>query len=53
DCLETLEEINIRGRADFLAHGGKQFQYIPCLNSEHEWVEVLAPLIRQHLHGWQ
>lgn len=53
DCLETLEEINIRGKADFLAHGGKQFQYIPCLNSEYEWVEVLAPLIRQHLHGWQ
>ncbi|WP_239373240.1 ferrochelatase [Snodgrassella gandavensis] len=52
DCLETLEEIDIRGKADFLAHGGKQFQYIPCMNSEQEWVEVLAPLIRQHLQGW-
>lgn len=52
DCLETLEEINIRGKADFLAHGGKQFQYIPCMNSEHEWVEILAPLVKQHLQGW-
>jgi protoporphyrin/coproporphyrin ferrochelatase len=52
DCLETLEEINIRGKADFLAHGGKHFQYIPCMNSEYEWVEILAPLIKQHLQGW-
>ena len=52
DCLETLEEINIRGRTDFLAQGGKEFNYIPCMNEEHEWVAILAPLVEKHLHSW-
>lgn len=52
DCLETLEEINIRGKADFLAHGGEQFHYIPCMSSENEWVKILIPLINQNLQGW-
>ena len=41
DNLETLEEINIEGRQDFLAAGGEEFNYIPCLNSRKDWVEVL------------
>lgn len=52
DCLETLEEINIRGRKEFLKQGGKQFNYIPCMSSEHDWVAVLTPLIQQHLQCW-
>ena len=52
DCLETLEEINIRGRSDFLAQGGEEFNYIPCMNEEHEWIAVLAPLVKKHLHSW-
>lgn len=42
DCLETLEEINLRGREDFLASGGKGFEYIPCVNSEESWVRRVA-----------
>ena len=42
DCLETLEEIEIRGRESFLASGGSSFQMIPCLNLDTLWVKALA-----------
>src|SRR5581483_8689580 len=44
DCLETLEEISIRGRASFLAAGGKAFAYLPCLNDDPRWIAALAKL---------
>jgi ferrochelatase len=44
DCLETLEEIAIRGRARFMAAGGESFEYLPCLNDGHAQVECLAQL---------
>ncbi len=46
DCLETLEEIEIRGRESFLASGGTEFEMIPCLNTHPLWVETLADLTR-------
>lgn len=52
DCLETLEEINIRGKQDFLAHGGQQLNYIPCLNHNPEWVNALKQIILHHLQSW-
>jgi len=52
DCLETLEEINQEARAAFLAAGGKQFGYIPCLNDQHEWIAALAAIAVRHLGGW-
>ncbi len=42
DCLETLEEINIRGREDFLKAGGREFYYVPCVNAEESWVKRVA-----------
>ena len=42
DCLETLEEIAIRGRESFLESGGAEFEMIPCLNSDPLWVKALA-----------
>lgn len=42
DNLETLEEMNIRGRETFLEAGGKSFKYIPCLNNEESWVDFLV-----------
>ena len=42
DNLETLEEMNIRGRETFLEAGGKDFNYIPCLNNEDSWVDFLV-----------
>ncbi len=49
DNLETLEEIDIRMRERFLAHGGKKFTYIPCLNDNAQWVKAFAKLIREYL----
>ena len=52
DCLETLEEIDQEARAAFLAAGGKQFGYIPCLNDQPQWLAALADVARRHLQGW-
>jgi ferrochelatase len=52
DCLETLEEIAIEGKADFLAAGGKEFNYIPCLNDRADWVRALTDLVETQLAGW-
>lgn len=41
DCLETLEEIEIRGQQVFLDAGGESFKLIPCLNNNPEWVSVI------------
>jgi ferrochelatase len=47
DCLETLEEIGIRGRRAFLEAGGTAFQLIPCLNEHPLWLEALAGMVRR------
>lgn len=52
DCLETLEEINLGCREAFLAAGGREFRYIPCLNAEPGWVTSFADLIARNLGGW-
>ena len=53
DCLETLEEIAIEGRAAFTAAGGGELQYVPCLNDHPAWITALAALVQRHLQGWQ
>jgi ferrochelatase len=52
DCLETLEEIGVEARDAFLAAGGKEFHYIPCLNDQPEWIAALAGIALQHVQGW-
>ena len=52
DCLETLEEIALEGRDDFLAAGGKEYHYIPALNEDAQWIKALADIAEQHLAGW-
>ncbi len=52
DCLETLEEIAQEAKAAFLAAGGTEFNYIPCLNDQHEWISALSQLAQRHLSGW-
>jgi len=44
DCLETLEEIQIRGREDFKRMGGEELELIPSLNSSEPWVNAVAQL---------
>ena len=49
DCLETLEEIGIRGRKTFLSAGGKEFGQVPCLNGHPLWIAALEKTIRRFL----
>jgi len=42
DCLETLEEIAIRGEETFIQAGGRSLRLIPCLNDHPDWVDVVA-----------
>lgn len=52
DCLETLEEIGIRGRERFVASGGGQLRYIPALNAGERHVEALANLVERTISDW-
>ena len=52
DCLETIEELGIRGRADFLAAGGTHFARLDCLNDGDEGMAMLDALIARELAGW-
>lgn len=52
DCLETLEEIAMEGRQAFMEAGGKEFNYIPCLNDDAAWIAALGAVAAQHLAGW-
>jgi len=47
DCLETLEEMEMRGRETFLGAGGESFTYVPCLNDDPAWIAALATLCRK------
>jgi len=52
DCLETLEELGIRGRDQFLGAGGTHFARLDCLNDSGEGMDMLDALIRRELAGW-
>ena len=52
DCLETLEELAIRGRESFIAAGGTDFAYLPCLNDGAPGMAMLRSLIARELRGW-
>ncbi len=52
DCLETLEELGIRGRETFIVAGGTHFARLDCLNSDGEGMDMLEELIRRELAGW-
>jgi ferrochelatase len=53
DCLETLEELAIRGRESFRAAGGTDFAYLPCLNDSPGGLAMLRSIIGRELEGWQ
>lgn len=52
DCLETLEEINVEVRQDFIKAGGADFHYIGCLNESPGFIHALADLCAAHSGGW-
>lgn len=49
DCLETLEEIAMEGKEQFLEAGGEAYIHIPCLNDDDAWVSVMA----EWINDWQ
>ena len=53
DCLETLEEIALRGREQFLGAGGERLDYIPALNDSDAQVQLLRGLIGRHTRSWR
>src|SRR5215471_17336048 len=52
DCLETLEEIGIRGRETFISAGGSQFAQIPCLNEHPLWLDALEKMVMAFLGSY-
>lgn len=49
DCLETLEEIGIRGRESFTAAGGEDLTLVPCLNEHPLWIAALEAMVEESL----
>lgn len=45
DCLETLEEIAIRGKEDFLNAGGENYEMIACMNDNDKWIEAMSDIL--------
>jgi ferrochelatase len=52
DCLETLEELSIRGRETFMEAGGTDFAYLPCLNDGPAGIAMLRTILSRELEGW-
>jgi ferrochelatase len=52
DCIETLEEIGIRGRETFRHAGGEEFALLDCLNDSAESIDMITKLISRELAGW-
>ena len=52
DCLETLEEIAIEGKTIFIQSGGRDFNFIPCLNERDDWIQTLTDIVLKQLLGW-
>jgi ferrochelatase len=52
DCLETREELALRGRDQFIAAGGEQFAALDCLNTGEAGMTMLEALVRRELGGW-
>jgi ferrochelatase len=44
DCLETIDEIGRESKEDFMEHGGENFNFIPCLNSDEIFIEALMDI---------
>ena len=51
DCIETLEEIGIRGQEEFMEAGGKELKLIPCINDHDLWIHTLEKWSLNVLNG--
>ncbi|MCB1051004.1 MAG: ferrochelatase [Acidobacteria bacterium] len=47
DCLETIEELGVRGRETFMQAGGTDYHWVPSLNDRPVWAEAVAAMVRE------
>lgn len=52
DCVETLEELALEGRDEFLEAGGEDYAVLDCLNVSAAGMTMLDTMIRRELAGW-
>ena len=52
DCLETIEELEVENKKNFLSSGGEKYCYIKCLNDDPQHLKMLGFLILNHIKGW-
>jgi ferrochelatase len=52
DCVETLEELAIEGREEFLEHGGEDYAVLECLNTSDHGLAMIDAMLRRELSGW-
>ncbi|MEP1143090.1 MAG: ferrochelatase [Henriciella sp.] len=52
DCLETLEELAMEGRDEFLEAGGENYSVVPCLNDSAAAIDVIEDVVRRETAGW-
>lgn len=52
ECVETLEEIKLEAKEEFMEAGGEEFTYIPCLNDTDAHIDLLSARIKKELQGW-
>lgn len=52
DCLETLEELAMEGRDEFLEAGGEAYSVVPCLNDSEAAIDVIEDIVRRETAGW-
>jgi ferrochelatase len=52
DCIETLEEIAMEGKEEFIENGGEHFTFIPCLNDSEDGMKVIKAICENELKGW-
>ena len=49
DCLETLEEIAMEGKEEFIEAGGEEYSYVPCLNDDENWAKLISDWTKDYL----
>ena len=52
DCLETLEELALEGREQFMEAGGEAYSVVPCLNDSEGAIDVIEDVVRREVSGW-
>ena len=52
DCVETLEELALEGRDEFIEHGGEDYAVLECLNTSDDGLAMIDAMLRRELSGW-